>query len=190
MPSRRKPTSTRQKKADQKLKRAIKRGEVPVPEPKKSFRPKIRVGPAGNIIGPSTPNPTIKAARRLQSIFISLPRNFLEETKSLASTVPLIRPIPPENAIYVDTAEDAADITLSCPRRPKWRFDMTKKELERNEEGVFRIWLEEMDNALGKWQDRKLKVREKQAKDIDSRTKPPSPTFFERNLEVWRQLYV
>lgn len=194
MPPRRKPTSTRQKKADIQLKRAIKRGDVPPPSESKKQHPKARRrGPTGNLIGSSTSDPAIQAARRLQSTFITLPPNFLEKTKFLASTLPLPRPILPEAAVLVD-AVDPNTIALSCPRRPKWRFDMSKKEVEHNEEGVFKKWLEETDGAIQKWRDTKLsKANDFLGQDhstLESSTMPRSPTFFERNLEVWRQLYV
>ena len=190
MPARRKPTSTRQKKADIQLKRAIKRGDVPAPsEPKR--HPKLRRrGPTGNIIGSPVSDPAIQAARRLQSAFITLPPKFLEETKSLASSLPLPRPILPEVAVFAD-AVDLNGIALSCPRRPKWNFNMSKKEVEHNEEGVFKKWLEETDSVIQKWQNNE----ESKASDEDRSTPKPSmmpraPTIFERNLEVWRQLYV
>src|ERR1700733_8704105 len=137
MPARRKPTSTRQKKADIQLKRAIKRGDIPAPSPdtKKQHLKARKRGPTGNFIGSSASDPAIQAARRLQSAFITLPPNFLEETKQLASNLPLPRPIPADAVIFVHPAD--ANRALSCPRRPKWRFDMSKKEVEHNEEGVF-----------------------------------------------------
>jgi len=202
MPPRRKPTSTRQKKADTQLKRAIKRGDVPAPEPKKSGRrPKgsTRRGPTGNPIGPST---SLQAARRLQSAFIKLPAAFLEETILLASKLPLQRPIPAEATVYSDAGDNSMvpnNTELSCPRRPKWRFDMTKEEVERNEEGLFKKWLEQTDEAVKAWQypkptspgEHKMSEASEGAKEIEeSRTMPRSPTHFERNLEVWRQLYV
>lgn len=195
MPARRKPTSTRQKKADVQLKRAIKRGDVPPPDSKKHPHPKARRRDStGHIIGSSTSDPAIQAARRLQSAFITLPPDFLEETKFLASTLPLPRPIHPEAAAFVDSVDSNDGSALSCPCRPKWRFDMTKKEVEHNEEGVFKKWLEGTDSAIKKWLDSKeSKVKDIQDQDSgtpEPLTMPRSPTFFERNLEVWRQLYV
>ncbi|KAG5647766.1 hypothetical protein DXG03_008489 [Asterophora parasitica] len=205
MPPRRKPTSTRQKKADQQLKRAIKRGDVPAPEPqKKTRKPKFRRGPTGNAIG-SAADPanaaTIQAAKRLQSAFVTLPPKFLEETKLLVSTLPLHRPIADEIAIFSDVYRDAGDpdaLELTCPRRPKWRFDMTKKEVEHNEEGVFKKWLEKMDGLVAAWQtDKGLSEVSPEAASTGNEapalkevvTMPRSPTYFERNLEVWRQLW-
>ncbi|KAG6841763.1 hypothetical protein C0991_007092 [Blastosporella zonata] len=203
MPPRRKPTSTRQKKADVQLKRAIKRGDVPPPDPqtRKTRKPKLRRGPTGTIIG-SASDPAnaaaIQAARRLQSAFVTLPPKFLEETKALASQLPLPRPIQDVTAIYSDTVDSSAR-ELTCPRRPKWRYDMTKKEVESNEEGCFRKWLDQMDGIVLDWQNdlgpdvQKSDLKKEDpsktelAKELDSM--PKSPTYFERNLEVWRQLW-
>lgn len=205
MPPRKKPTSTRQKKADVQLKRAVKRGDVSPPEPKKSNRKPERRGPTGHLIG-SAADPSnaaaIKAARRLQSALITLPPKFLEETRLLAFTLPVPRPLPYDAAVFVDVSNNPTDEeipSLSCPRRPKWRFDMTKKEVEHNEEGIFRKWLAETDEAVHRRQNHKgtsdLPVPEEQEDQGQPISEspvrmPPSPTYFERNLEVWRQLYV
>ncbi|GLB35881.1 putative ferrous iron transport protein B [Lyophyllum shimeji] len=202
MPARRKPISTRQKKADIQLKRAIKRGDVPPPDPKtKARKPKLRRGPTGNLIGSGTDpaNATIvQAARRLQSAFITLSPQFLADTQHLASILPLRRPIPDEIAIFPDIYDDPSNQgapKLSCPRRPKWRFDMTKKEVEHNEEGLFKKWLEEMDRLVLAWQSKEISKSDEEPQEQDSagstevRAMPRSPTYFERNLEVWRQLW-
>lgn len=185
MPPRRKPTSTRQKKADQQLKRAVKRGDVPPPEVKKKItrNRKPRIGPTGQRIGPSDTS-TIESARKLQSAFIKLPPNFLEQTKQLASDLVLLRPIPDEKAIFqsFDPENEPNVEALSCPKRPKWRFDMTKNEVERNEEGVFKKYIAQTDEALEQWQNK--------ASPTDPPAMPRSPSYFERNIEVWRQLYV
>ena len=182
MPSRRKPTSTRQKKADQQLKRAIKRGDVPPPEIKKSTntRRKQRIGPTGRpISGPSETN-TVQSARKLQSAFVKVSSDFLEETKTLASNLPLLRPIPVSKAIFQLTDQTHLPIVIS-PKRPKWRYDQSKLEVERNEEGVFKKWLSQTDDAIAQWQSRALP---------EGSRMPHSTSHFERNLEVWRQLYV
>ena len=183
---RRKPTSTRQKKADQQLKRAVKRGDAPPPEPKKNphYR-KPKIGPTGNQIGSSDNAAVIQSARKLQSAFIKLPPKYLEETKMLASTLPLSRPIPIEKAIF-KSFYIGTDLNLICPKRPKWRFDMSKVEVERNEEGVFEKWLAQTDQLLEEWQNR----HEQNPADTTATAQLRSPSYFERNLEVWRQLYV
>ncbi|TFK36971.1 hypothetical protein BDQ12DRAFT_608750 [Crucibulum laeve] len=200
MPPRKKPTSTKQKKAEQQLKRAIKRGDVPPPDPKKPQhrKPNFRRGPTGHQIGSSSDPATIAAvdsARKLQSAFIKLPPHFLEKTKSLASLLPLPRPLSNEAAIYVDAAAqyaEAENVILTCPRRPKWRFDMTKTEVERNEEGVYKKWLAETDELIEKWQNHaspEPNTDTESSKPPTNPEMPASPSYFERNLEVWRQLW-
>lgn len=187
---RRKIVSTRQKKADQQLKRAIKRGDAPAPDPKKpTQKRKRRVGPTGHIVGTTLDNEAqIESARKLQSAFIKLPPRFLEETKSLASNLILPRPIEDGNAIYhnFDDDGDPNIAPLSCPNRPKWRFEMSKLEVERNEEGYFKKWLDQTDEALAKWQNKEEPAAAVQIEK--PQTMPRSPSYFERNLEVWRQL--
>ncbi|KAG6817963.1 hypothetical protein H0H87_012431 [Tephrocybe sp. NHM501043] len=201
---RRKPTSTRQKKADTQLKRAIKRGDVAPPEPvKKTRKPKLKRGPTGNLIG-SASDPAkaavVQAARQLQSAFVTLTPKFLEETKALASRLPLPRPIQDAAAIYTEDTIDPNTSKLTCPRRPKWRFDMTKKEVERNEEGLFRKWLDQMDGLVLDWQNNltdgatSVSAQEQSSKVPElfsevPNSMPRSTTYFERNLEVWRQLW-
>ncbi|KAF8973507.1 hypothetical protein BDZ97DRAFT_1911995 [Flammula alnicola] len=146
MPPRRKPTSTRQKKADQQLKRAIKRGDVPPPEVKKTpHHRKPRLGPTGHVIGASDTS-AVESARKLQA------------DEYIASNLSLSRPISYEQAIFHSFDHDGdPDIeALSCPKRPKWRFDMSKLEVERNEEGYFKKWLAQTDEALKKWQNKSL----------------------------------
>ena len=183
MPARRKPTSTRQKKADQQLKRAIKRGDVPHPEPKKNPRHrKSKIGNSDNAV-------LVESARKLQSTFIKLPPKYLEETALLASTLPLFRPIPIEKATFKSfhIEVDLQTAVLSCPKRPKWKFEMSKLEVERNEEGVFKKWLAQTDQLLEEWQN----GEEQNPGDITTAAAQlRSPSYFERNLEVWRQLYV
>jgi hypothetical protein len=198
---RRKPISGKQKKEQQQIKRAIKRGDIPAPEPTKKPSRKRRPTRIG-VTGKATDHPTstsdsaAASARKLLSAFIKLPPRFLEETKAIASTVPLSRPITYDVALLHDFAFDDSLSTgkdpLSCPKRPKWRYDMSKKEVEHNEEGLFKKWLAQTDQLVESWQ----KSREPSVPDPDetkrqhepSMIAPPSPTYFERNLEVWRQL--
>ncbi|KAJ7808246.1 hypothetical protein B0H14DRAFT_2870704 [Mycena olivaceomarginata] len=167
MPPRRKPTSTTQKKAAQKAKRAIKRGDLP-PEPKKPAKNRHRGPPVSE---------AVRASRKLQSAFVTLDADFLEQTRVLAATLPLTRPIPASTCVFPTTNFDE-DYTLTCPRRPKWRFDMSKTEVERNEEGLFR-----KASLLSPSQDAPPR------QDATPTTMPRSTTYFERNLEVWRQLW-
>lgn len=105
----------------------------------------------------------------------------------------LPRPLPRDAARYKSSVElesDPAlrkrvrelDETLWCPTRPKWRHSMTKAELDRNEETQFSRWLEGMDAIHEEYME--LPRHEEEGR-IDMR----SPSFFERNLSVWRQLW-
>jgi hypothetical protein len=204
---RRKPISGKQHKAELQLKRAIKRGDLPAPAPdsNKSSRRKrrpVRIGPTGQPLGTSqnttTSKSTIESAKRLQSAFIKLPPKFLEDTKTLAATLILPRPIPVESAVLDEKRSDVSEEqskALTCPKRPKWKYDMTKKEVEKNEEGLFKKWLVATDETIAEWQRGIPSVSDgDQDKTCEiaaeAKAMPRSPSYFERNLEVWRQLYV
>ncbi|KAL1670708.1 hypothetical protein GGF50DRAFT_42024 [Schizophyllum commune] len=117
---------------------------------------------------------------RLESSFIRLSPEFLEITKKRASDTPLPRPIPASHAIF-PSEQSSTEGYVSCPRRPKWRYDQTKTEVEKNEEGLFRKWLAEADEKINGFAD---------ASDVLSAEGPiRSPCYYERNLEVWRQLW-
>ena len=71
-----------------------------------------------------------------------------------------------------------------------YRYDMEKKEVEKNEEGWFAKWIAEVDNNVEEWRSEGI-VDEKDENDqivYSVEALKRSPTYFERNLEVWRQL--
>ncbi|KAI0347817.1 P-loop containing nucleoside triphosphate hydrolase protein [Trametopsis cervina] len=207
---RRKPASAKQKKAQLQQKRAIKRGDVsPPPPPSKSDKRRkgrgkgpiaeldpLQPGPSGRAIAAT------ESSRRLQSYFVKLPKEFLEETKRLAANLSLPRPVPPEAAVWNDAIDDGLQDKdaegkheqLSCPRRPKWRYEMSKKEVEKNEEGLFKKWLDQTDSLIGNWCAPEVKQPATAESNEEPTTPEPeemprAPTSFERNLEVWRQLW-
>jgi len=55
---------------------------------------------------------------------------------------------------------------IGFPRRPKWDYSMSRQELERNETKMFEEW---MDSVYNQYPAEEL-------------------SYFEHNLEVWRQL--
>ncbi|KAG7452301.1 P-loop containing nucleoside triphosphate hydrolase protein [Guyanagaster necrorhizus] len=187
---RRKPTSTRQKKQEQQLKRAIKRGDVDsnsVPKQNPTKRKK------SHLVRSLPPSET---TRKLQSTFVKLPPEFLEQAKFLAATLVLPRPIPTSSAILSlqEYRFPAPLDTLSCPKRPKWRYDMSKEEVERNEEGLFNKWLTQTDAMVERWQKNTENWREEDGNEEPKIQAPPtsmprSTTYFERNIEVWRQFW-
>lgn len=131
-------------------------------------------------------------AQLLESKFLEVSPEYLAYTQKIAFEQPLPRPIheiqyrsavdrePQSSRAQVITLDDS----LECPRRPKWKHGMTKKEVEKNEEGNYRKWLEATDRIQQQY-------AEASTSQLDSPETTPlrSPTFFERNLQVWRQLW-
>ncbi|TDL28127.1 P-loop containing nucleoside triphosphate hydrolase protein [Rickenella mellea] len=177
---RRKPQSAKQHKAQLQLKRAVKRGNI---QPETSIT-SSRHGATVTEGGPSS--------RRLQSSFVKLSREFLDDAKRRALSVPLPRPIPAEIAVYPENF-DVASNTLNVPRRPKWNYDMEKKQVEKNEEAVFAKWRCETDKVIAGWLDSKKTTvnpeDQGQTELANDFVLHPSPTHYEQNLEVWRQLW-
>jgi hypothetical protein len=88
---------------------------------------------------------------------------------------------------------------LSIPRRPKWKYEQTKKEVEANEAGLFKKWLVAADEAVERWRAIAQRGPGEEAAEPDEDAPsssssfsiqwPRSTTYFERNLEVYRQLW-
>jgi ribosome biogenesis GTPase A len=62
---------------------------------------------------------------------------------------------------------DQFDEYIEFPKRPTWNYDMSKEQVEKQEEESFHAWL----------------------KDIEEKYAGQEISWFERNLEVWRQLW-
>jgi hypothetical protein len=94
---------------------------------------------------------------------------------------------------------------LTCPTRPKFRYGQTKKEVERNEEGMFARWVAGTRGFVEEWVEggEEEKREEGEEEEVDPAgveemedegdgekvwERLRSPTWFETNLEVWRQL--
>ncbi|KAL4241690.1 Ras GTPase GNL1-like protein [Abortiporus biennis] len=191
--------SAKQKKAQLQEKRAIKRGDIePLSHQEQKDRKRKNKIIKSQIHGIPPPAPHAPdQSRKFMYGLAKLPQKFLEETQILASTVPLLRPIPSESAILYPsvlaptTALGARDETgktisdqLTCPKRPKWRYDMTKNEVEKNERVWFQKWLDQTDTVIHGIYDGEIK---ESSDGIP--TMPHAPTSFERNLDVWRQLW-
>ncbi|KAM0788802.1 hypothetical protein ACM66B_002890 [Microbotryomycetes sp. NB124-2] len=129
---------------------------------------------------------------KLESRFIRLPPQVQERHRLMAATERLERPVRAQLGVLKESdllwqpntgdADDDDDELkpMTCPKRPKWRYTMTKLEVERNEEGMFEQWLSQTDARLARF------AQEQKAQGSSS---PVSPTYFERNLNVWRQLW-
>ena len=181
--ARKKPISNKMRKTQLQEKRAVKRGDIPPPEPSKPRPKRPQHGRPGSARLPPVNENKIEVARKLQSSFLKLSPSFLALSKQIASIVPLLRPIPPSSRHLPMGLFEVSD-DLGCPRRPKWRFDMTKREVELNEERAFTQWQKEALTKLDKWRG----VANNAEEGYVSPSNIKSPSYFEQNLEVWRQL--
>ncbi|GAA5925846.1 hypothetical protein JCM3775_005132 [Rhodotorula graminis] len=146
------------------------------------------------------------ARMALESRFVRLPKHIADVHAQVAATDKLVRPVdddmgvlrpedlapslerPPDRdqdgGVHPAAAAAAAsEFELTCPKRPKWNYNQTKREVEKNEEGIFKKWLETTDDILARAAAPPLH------EDGTLAGLPGSPTFFERNLNVWRQLW-
>lgn len=195
---RRKPISNKQRKEQLQHKRAVKRGDAPIESSAPITKSNRRRGPPTQ-----RDSASVQSVKKLQSYFVKLPPQFLENTKFLASTLVLQRPIHPTAVVFpehwldLSKGDIASEEPLICPKRPKWRYDMSKEEVEKNEEGLFKKWLAQTDETVNQrytaeaQQEASPAERDQHDQDAIPKPKMPhAPTSFERNLEVWRQLYV
>jgi hypothetical protein len=175
---RRKPFSNKQRKVQLQEKRASKRGESPPPESRTS-KSRTLLRPSNR---PQRSLPSDPTSYKLQSRFTALTSKYLETTRNLAHSTPLPRPIPAENAVFPVDWLERDQGALTCPARPKFKFGQTKKEVERNEEGWFKKWLRATQEIVEDW------VEGASDGDDEGDAWPRSTSWFETNLEVWRQL--
>ncbi|KAI8592755.1 hypothetical protein BDZ88DRAFT_406116 [Geranomyces variabilis] len=101
----------------------------------------------------------------LESVFAKLPPDVVDRRKK-ESTVPLVR-LPP-SALEV-SFEDlySADAIIDIPKRPAWSYGESKEVLEEREEAYFKKWMS----------------------DVYHKHRADELSYFEHNLEVWRQLW-
>ncbi|TXT10992.1 hypothetical protein VHUM_01743 [Vanrija humicola] len=171
---RKKPFSHKQKKAQLQTSRARKRGDDDEDGGGRQSNTRQHRRPLPSRSAPK--GPTL----RLESRFISLPPHYLERTRDLAFSTPLERPLPGTAAVFpVDVVTRSPPTgKLVIPARPKFRYGQTKKEVEKNEEGVYKKWLSGTRATLDEW-----------VLGEEENGWPVSPSWFETNLEVWRQLW-
>ncbi|KAG9314066.1 hypothetical protein JVU11DRAFT_4846 [Chiua virens] len=132
------PLSGKQRKTQLKLKRAVKRGDAPPQRHVQQIR-------------------QLKSSRNLQSQFVKLDKGFLDDTRALAGSIALRRPIPGDVVVlrpeWITPTPPKSQLTpLTLPRRPKWRYQMSKDELDANEQAYFRTWLAQQDAIVEQWQ--------------------------------------
>jgi hypothetical protein len=96
------------------------------------------------------------------------------ERAQLASMKPFHR--LPQTALEVGVPPD--DKLIDFPKRPKWNYGMTKEELEQSEKDEFDKWLNDIYERYG---DTVQNSNDGEKDEL---------SWFEHNLEVWRQLLV
>lgn len=96
----------------------------------------------------------------------------VNERARLASMKPLKR--LPQTALEVGITSD--DKLIDFPKRPKWNYGMTKEQLEQNEKDEFEKWLNDIYERYG---DHVQETSDGEQVQL---------SWFEHNLEVWRQL--
>ncbi|TPX68245.1 hypothetical protein SpCBS45565_g03293 [Spizellomyces sp. 'palustris'] len=101
----------------------------------------------------------------LESVFAKWPKDILEERKK-ASMKPLRR-LPPTSLEVSFEDLYAADAIIDIPKRPPWSYAESKEAVQERESKYFQKWL---DAVYAKYPAEEL-------------------SYFEHNLEVWRQLW-
>ncbi|ODO10572.1 hypothetical protein I350_01169 [Cryptococcus amylolentus CBS 6273] len=181
------PISNKRRKEQLLVKRALKRGDMTAEEHdqlRSQQKLKTEKKRPGQVAARSDA-PVDASSRKLQSKFIALSSDYVVRTRELAYALPLQRPLPASSAEFpLGVLEDRdPERRLTCPARPKFRYGQTKKEVEKNEEGVFKKWLKGVEEVVQEYVD----GEEEQVETEDETfSLPRGPTWFETNLDVWR----
>ncbi|GAA6054408.1 hypothetical protein JCM3770_002243 [Rhodotorula araucariae] len=183
------------------------------PAPTATARERDRIGHRFRTPEQRARDETHAGRMALESRFVRLPKQVQELHRQVAATDKLLRPVADEmgvlrpedlvpkvlatkddsgaqtadgfSAMMAEQAQSggAGTFELTCPKRPKWNYNQSKREVEKNEEGIFKKWLAVTDEILARNAAPPLH------EDGTLAGLPGSPTFFERNLNVWRQLW-
>ncbi|KAJ2463150.1 hypothetical protein GGI02_005302, partial [Coemansia sp. RSA 2322] len=173
---RKKPFSAKQKKAQIQAKRARKRDDAENDDADWDFRPKPQESATASDAmteqQPSIPKKGLPATaavgsdgrrvNKLTSQFDKLSRADIEANKQ-CSMQPLHRLSGPDGLTM--SFDDAYSPDVDIPVRPSWSYGESREALERREERAYAAWLDKMDSLRD------------------------SVSLYERNLEVWRQLW-
>ena len=184
-------SSGKKRRAQLQTKRATKRGESPPPSAVRNGSTSIRYAYQKGHAKKS--GETEGDTHKLQSRFIALTPEYLALTRNLAHSTVLERPLPGSSAVFPAETLLRDGGRLSVPSRPKFKYGQTKREVERNEEGLFKKWLASQREIVRSYVEG---VQEGGAEEENPREEeqpkeaewPRSSSWFETNLEVWRQL--
>ncbi|KAI7872945.1 hypothetical protein BDF14DRAFT_1960989 [Spinellus fusiger] len=169
---RKKPFSGKQKKQQLQAKNSRKAEKASLQDPSSYELFKTRAkqtvvmswAPAMTMTQADITGQPVKDTKRLVSIFERLSPQEIEAAR-MKSMQPLYRRPKTSLEVSAETFTDAMDF----PKRPMWDYAMTKEELEEKEEQSFKAWMEQLQNT-----------QQQEGKEL---------SWFERNLEVWRQLW-
>ncbi|KAF9130331.1 Guanine nucleotide-binding-like protein 1 [Mortierella sp. 14UC] len=126
----------------------------------KEFKPEANRGGGRSAVAESANH---SSSVKMRSVFMR--RSAMEIKKSrLESMKPL--EFLPESALEV-SFEEMFPSVIGFPVRPKWDYSMSKDAIDKNEKRMFEAW---MDSIYDKYPAEEL-------------------SYFEHNLDVWRQLW-
>jgi hypothetical protein len=173
--------SAKQKKEYLQLKRAMKRGEIDADEtllPKSNGRTKIDKTSTSR-------SEAVHDALELRSKFTSVPRDYVERTRVAAWDDELERPLLDLATVFpLELVDNPAGKDLTVPSRPAFHAGQSKREVEDAEEEEFRKWRYATREIVDSWTN----GTEENENDTSSASTLRSPSRFEINIEVWRQL--
>jgi hypothetical protein len=174
--------SHKQKKKYLKDKRAVKRGEeVDDLAPKSNGTVKLDRSAAARSVAHD--------GLALDSRFLAIPRDYGVLTRNTAYADVLPRPLPDSAAAFpLHLVDNPAAADLTVPSRPKFQYGQTKREVEKNEEGMFRTWLDRAGSTVEDWFEGADVDSDSDSEGSEHPKELRSPSSFETNLEVWRQL--
>lgn len=100
-----------------------------------------------------SPHPPTAARASLASKFIDLSPEFVLASRTTALTEPLPRPLPSGSSSFPRGWLDAGKgkAPMRVPMRPAWTYEMTKTEVEANEEEAHARWLAECAAIVDEW---------------------------------------
>lgn len=179
--------SHKQKKLQLQTKRAMKRGEEVEDYQKTNGRIRLDRSHAARS--------EAHEGLELHSRFLKIPRDYAVRTRDAAWADELQRPLPDSAAAFpLHLVDNPSGGELSVPARPPFLPGQTKREVEKNEEQMFQKWLRNARGTVEDWVDGSDANTEGE-EGVPSETETDgtlapirSPSSFEINLEVWRQL--
>lgn len=123
---------------------------------------------------------------------LNLIATYTKLRRPISPFVKLLRPAQVGGIESTSTAEEVPAFKL--PKKPRWHHDLTARAVQSNEDSVFQDWLTTTDATM---QDRFPLVQQRLSQPVDPKYLPritsPSqcllPSLFERNVQVYRQLW-